>query len=160
MILCNPNGTCRTGLFTDTATDTAYFTLFLCRCSFALIGAFYNNIVCTFMNVNNLLRTDLCSFRKIAPNLHSCMQAPQPIQPSAHPCPSFAVRHPPLHATRAARYGNLFFTAISPLPFVWCICKRQTVSPYSVIAEICVCNRRCCRNRRDFSDTDCTARYI
>lgn len=126
------------------------------------------------MDMDNFLRTDFhtfpqarhlssstsatpYSFREIAPNLHTLTQAPQPMQPSVHPSSPCTALHPPLHATRADLYGNLFFAAISTLPFVWCICKRQIISANSIITEICICNCRCSRNGCDLSNADGTA---
>ena len=100
------------------------------------------------------------SLREIAPNLHASTQAPQPIQPSLHPASPLTALHPPLQETMAALYGNFFLTAISTLPFVWCAHKRETVSADSVIAEICICDRRCGRDRCDLSDTDRSAGYF
>ena len=147
MIVHNPDSTCRTGLFTDSTANTAYRTLFFCLSSFAFVRTFDYNIIGTFMDMDNFLRT----------NLHTLTQAPQPMQPSVHPSSPCTALHPPLHATRADLYGNLFFAAISTLPFVWCICKRQIISANSIITEICICNCRCSRNGCDLSNADGTA---
>ena len=56
------DSTCRTGLLTDSTADTAYFTLFFCLCSFALVGTFDYDIIGTFMDMNDLLRTDFHTF--------------------------------------------------------------------------------------------------
>ena len=53
--------TCCTGLLTDSAANTADFTLFLCFRTFFLIGAFYYNVVGTFMDMNHFLRADFCA---------------------------------------------------------------------------------------------------
>mgnify|MGYP006900171980 CR=1 FL=1 len=131
MIVHNPDSTCRTGLFTDSTANTAYRTLFFCLSSFAFVRTFDYNIIGTFMDMDNFLRTDFIhfpqarhlssstsatpySFREIAPNLHTLTQAPQPMQPSVHPSSPCTALHPPLHATRADLYGNLFLLPYQP----------------------------------------------
>ena len=52
---------CCTGLLTDSAADAADFTLFLCFCTFFLIGTFYNNVIGAFMDMNHLLWTYFCA---------------------------------------------------------------------------------------------------
>lgn len=47
-----------TGLLTDSAADTADVTLFLCFCTFFLIGTFYHNVVCTLMDMDHFLWAD------------------------------------------------------------------------------------------------------
>ena len=47
-----------TGLLADSTADTADVTLFLCFCTFFLIGTFYHNVVCTLMDMNHFLRAD------------------------------------------------------------------------------------------------------
>ena len=173
MIVHNPDSTCRTGLFTDSTANTAYRTLFFCLSSFAFVRTFDYNIIGTLIWIISCGQTFIhfpqarhlssstsatpYSFREIAPNLHTLTQAPQPMQPSVHPSSPCTALHPPLHATRADLYGNLFFAAISTLPFVWCICKRQIISANSIITEICICNCRCSRNGCDLSNADGTA---
>ena len=169
MIVHDPDSTCRTDLFTDSTANTAYLTLFFCLSSFAFVRTFDYNIIGTFMDMDNFIHFPQArhlssstsatpySFREIAPNLHTLTQAPQPMQPSVHPSSPCTALHPPLHATRADLYGNLFFAAISTLPFVWCICKRQIISANSIITEICICNCRCSRNGCDLPNADGTA---
>lgn len=47
-----------TGLLTDSTADTADVTLFLCFCTFFLIGTFYHNVVCALMDMDHFLRAD------------------------------------------------------------------------------------------------------
>ena len=131
MIVHNPDSTCRTGLFTDSTANTAYRTLFFCLSSFAFVRTFDYNIIGTFMDMDNFLRTDFIhfpqarhlssstsatpySFREIAPNLHTLTQAPQPMQPSVHPSSPCTALHPPLHATRAICMEIFFCCHINP----------------------------------------------
>ena len=46
---------CRTGFFTDAASDTAHPADFFCGFSFVLVGTFYHNIIGTFVNMNHFL---------------------------------------------------------------------------------------------------------
>lgn len=62
MIVHNPDSTCRTGLFTDSTANTAYRTLFFCLSSFAFVRTFDYNIIGTFMDMDNFLRTDFHTF--------------------------------------------------------------------------------------------------
>mgnify|MGYP007003600020 CR=1 FL=1 len=143
MIVHNPDSTCRTDLFTDsTAQYTSYSIDCFCLSSFAFVRTFDYNIIGTFMDMiiscgqtfihfpqarhlSSSTSATPYSFREIAPNLHTLTQAPQPMQPSVHPSSPCTALHPPLHATRADLYGNLFFCCHINLPFVWCICKRR-----------------------------------
>ena len=56
-----PDCACCTGLFTDSAANTTDFALFLCLGTFFPVGAFYHNIIGTFMDMNDLLRADFCT---------------------------------------------------------------------------------------------------
>lgn len=144
-----------------------------CLSSFAFVRTFDYNIIGTFMDMDNFLRTDFHTFstgkafifidfrhtifiQEIAPNLHTLTQAPQPMQPSVHPSSPVppCIHH---YMLQGRICMEIFFVAISTLPFVWCICKRQIISANSIITEICICNCRCSRNGCDLSNADGTA---
>ena len=55
------NCTCSTCFFTNTASNTTDFTLFTCNSSFFFVRAFYYNVVCTFVNLDQVLWTDFCT---------------------------------------------------------------------------------------------------
>ena len=62
MIINDADSTCGTRLLTDSAAYTAYFTLFFSLNSFTFIRTFDYNIIGTFMNMDNFLRTDFHTF--------------------------------------------------------------------------------------------------
>ena len=50
------------GLLADSTANTAYLTLFFCLSSFAFVRTFDYNIIGTFMDMDNFLRTDFHTF--------------------------------------------------------------------------------------------------
>ena len=64
------------------------------------------------------------------------------MQPSVHPSSPCTALHPPLHATRADLYGNLFFAAISDEDYIEDIenisCEKLVaLKPGGDAAQIC-----------------------
>lgn len=174
MIVHNPDSTCRTGLFTDSTANTAYLTLFFCLSSFAFVRTFDYNIIGTFMDMDNFLRTDFHTFSTgkafifidfrhtifIQGNCAKFTYADASSTANATICTSFFSLYRPASTITCYKGGSVwksFFAAISTLPFVWCICKRQIISANSIITEICICNCRCSRNGCDLPNADGTA---
>ena len=61
-VVCYPDYSCGTCFLTDSASDAAYLALFLRLCSLLFVRAFDYDVVCTFMDVNDLLRTGFHTF--------------------------------------------------------------------------------------------------